>query len=55
MKNQDKNISRKSAIIKFGSYGKYAALTAIGTYTLFNPQKAQANSIENPGQDFQTT
>ena len=27
-------ISRKDALKKIGNYGKYAALTAIGTYTL---------------------
>ena len=36
-----KGISRKQAINKLG---KYAALTAIGTFTILNPKKAQASS-----------
>lgn len=43
------NITRKQAIKKIGNYGKYAALTAIGTYLLLNPKTAQASSPENPG------
>jgi hypothetical protein len=27
-----------------GSYGKYATLTALGTYFILKPQKAQASS-----------
>lgn len=38
------DISRKEAIKKLGNYGKYAALTALGTYMILNPQKAQASS-----------
>ena len=34
-------INRKQAIKKMG---KYAALTAIGTFTILNPKKAQAQS-----------
>ena len=34
-------ITRKQAIKKMG---KYAALTAIGTFTILNPMKAQAVS-----------
>ena len=34
-------ISRKQAIKKMG---KYAALTAIGTFAILNPMKAQASS-----------
>ena len=45
-------ISRKEALKKIGSYGKYAALTAIGTYTLLSPKKAQASSPEDPGTGF---
>ena len=55
MKKQIKNttaISRKGALKKIGSYGKYAALTALGTYLILNPQKAQATSPENPGTGF---
>ena len=37
-------ITRKQAIKKMG---KYAALTAIGTFAILNPKKAQASS-ENP-------
>jgi len=47
-----KNISRKQAIKKIGNYGKYAALTALGTYLILNPQKAQASSPEAPGSGF---
>ena len=49
--NKD-NITRKEALKKIGSYSKYAALTAIGTYMILNPQKAQAQSPENPGENF---
>jgi len=51
---QDKNeeITRKDAIKKIGNYGKYAALTALGTYLILSPQKAQAASPEDPGTGF---
>ncbi|MDA9026611.1 hypothetical protein N9H82_04090 [Flavobacteriaceae bacterium] len=50
MKNKEpKNISRKDALKKIGNYGKYAALTAIGTYAILNPKKAQAQSPGSPG------
>ena len=49
---QKKEISRKEALKKIGNYGKYAALTAIGTYTILSPKKAQANSPGAPGTDF---
>ncbi len=51
---QDKKqeITRKDAIKKIGNYGKYAALTALGTYMILNPQKAQASSPEDPGVGF---
>ena len=55
MQKQEKNtqdISRKDAIKKIGNYGKYAALTALGTYMILNPQKAQAQSPEDPGTGF---
>ena len=45
-------ISRKDALKKMGKYGKYAALTALGTYMILNPQKAQAQSPEAPGTGF---
>ena len=38
-------ITRKDAILKMG---KYAALTAMGTFMILNPQKAQASSA-SPG------
>jgi hypothetical protein len=46
-KDNNKEISRKEAIKKMG---KYAALTAIGTFTILSPKKAQAQS--NPGTGF---
>ncbi len=46
------DITRKEAIKKIGNYGKYAALTALGTYMILNPQKAQAQSPEAPGTGF---
>ena len=46
------DITRKDALKKIGSYGKYAALTALGTYMILNPQKAQAASPEDPGSGF---
>lgn len=55
MKNQDKNskeITRKDALKKIGNYSKYAALTAIGTYLILSPKKAQAASPEAPGEGF---
>jgi hypothetical protein len=56
MKKQEKKsqeISRKEAIKKIGNFGKYAALTALGTYLILNPQKAQAKSTpENGGDGF---
>lgn len=50
--NKQENITRKDAIKKIGNYGKYAALTALGTYMILNPQKAQAQSPEDPGTGF---
>ena len=56
MKKQDiqpkEEITRKEALQKIGNYGKYAALTALGTYMILNPQKAQAASPEDPGSGF---
>jgi len=51
MKNQnnkkaEQDISRKEAIKKMG---KYAALTALGTFIMLNPKKAQAQSPSDPG------
>tara|TARA_B110000902_G_scaffold184760_1_gene209179 strand:- start:173 stop:349 length:177 start_codon:yes stop_codon:yes gene_type:complete len=46
------DISRKDALKKIGTYGKYATLTALGTYMILNPQKAQALSPAGPGTGF---
>jgi len=52
-KNTNKVISRSDALKKIGNYGKYAALTAVSTYMLLNPKKAQALSIiPDLGDDF---
>ena len=49
----DKNkISRKEALKKIGDYGKYVALTSLGTFIILNPKKAQASSPEDPGTSF---
>ncbi|WP_172837584.1 hypothetical protein [Winogradskyella sediminis] len=46
--NLDK-ITRKEAISKMG---KYAALTAVGTFVILNPLKSQAQSVPpTPGGD----
>lgn len=51
--NRAVDISRKDALKKIGNYGKYAALTALGTYMILNPQKAQAASVpSDPGSGF---
>ena len=42
------NITRKDAIKKMG---KYAALTAVGTFVILNPLKAQLSSPPDPGND----
>lgn len=47
-KKETHHISRKEAIKKIGNFGKYAALTALGTYIILNPKKAQATSPSNP-------
>jgi hypothetical protein len=46
-----KEITRKEALKKIGKYGKYATLTALGTYVVLNPKKVQAFSggPANPG------
>jgi hypothetical protein len=50
MKKSKQEITREQAIKKIGNYGKYAALTALGTFLILNPQKAQASSgPEDPG------
>lgn len=53
LKDQKEKITRKEAILKLCDYGKYAALTALGTYLLLNPKKAQASSPSDvPGSGF---
>ena len=47
-----KEITRKEALKKIGHYGKYTTLTALGTYLILNPKKAQAASPEPPGDGF---
>lgn len=46
------DITREQALKKIGNYGKYAALTALGTYILLHPKKAQASSADDPGTGF---
>lgn len=52
MNKQNNKIDRKEALKKIGNYGKYTALTALGTYLILNPKKAQAASPEVPGGGF---
>ena len=59
MKNKKKKskenaakITRTEAMKKIGVYGKYAALTAIGTYLILTPKKAHASSPEGAGAGF---
>lgn len=48
-------INRKEALKKIGKYGKYTALTALGTFIILHPKKAQASSPNSgliaPGAD----
>lgn len=46
---KDKKINRKQALKRMG---KYAGLTALGTFILLNPEKAQADSPPSPGDGF---
>jgi hypothetical protein len=46
IENTPSGITRKDAIKKMG---KYAALTAVGTFMILNPKKAQAQSPARPG------
>ena len=48
MKKEEK-INRKQALKRMG---KYAGLTALGTFILLNPEKAQAASPLTPGDGF---
>jgi hypothetical protein len=53
IQKNNQEITRKEAIKKIGNYGRYAALTALGTYMILNPQKAQAASVPaDPGSGF---
>ena len=52
IKNDSQDITRKDALKKIGSYSKYAVFTALGTYLVLNPQKAQASSPITPGNGF---
>ena len=55
MKKQIKNtqdVSRKDALKKINADGITRILTAIGTYLILNPQKAQAQSPSDPGTGF---
>ncbi len=46
-RNQPKDqITRKEAMKKMG---KYAALTAVGTFLVLNPKQAHASSPPDPG------
>ncbi|NOR28458.1 MAG: hypothetical protein GQ540_08020 [Lutibacter sp.] len=51
LKNTNKELlTRKEAILKAG---KYAAFTALATFTILNPKKAQAQSPgDEPGGGF---
>ena len=49
IQNIPSGITRKDAIKKMG---KYAALTAVGTFMILNPKKAQAQSPARPGADW---
>lgn len=49
MNNKQEDITRKEAVKKLG---KYAALTALGTFMILNPKKTQAASPPNPGGGF---
>jgi hypothetical protein len=46
MTSNKNGITRKEALKKMG---KYAAYTAIGTFAILNPQKAQATSPPDGG------
>lgn len=45
-KNFKAEITRKEALQRMG---KYAALTAVGTFLILNPKKAHASSLPDPG------
>ncbi|WP_348742960.1 hypothetical protein [Tenacibaculum sp. 190524A05c] len=52
IQSKKEDITRKEALQKIGNYGKYTAITALGTYLILNPKKAQAASPEAPGDGF---
>ncbi|WP_198342043.1 hypothetical protein [Polaribacter sp. SA4-10] len=52
IKQSTEAISRKEAIKKLGNCGKYAALTALGTFLILSPLSAQASSPIAPGEGF---
>ncbi len=52
IESKTEDITRKEALQRIGNYGKYTALTALGTYLILNPKKAQAASPEAPGDGF---
>lgn len=47
--NTADKINRSDAIKKMG---KYAALTAVGSFIFLSPKQAQAQSPSNPGDSF---
>ena len=49
IKESQNKVNRRDALKKFG---KYAAVTALGTFILLNPQQAQASSPGAPGGGF---
>ena len=49
MKKEKNNISRKEALKKLG---RYAGMTAIGTFVILSPKKAQAASGPPPPGGF---
>lgn len=51
-RNNKQEMTRKEALQKIGTYGKYTALTALGTYLILSPKQAQAASPEAPGDGF---
>jgi hypothetical protein len=51
-KAKNQKISRKEALNKISKYGKNSILTALGTYLILDPKKAQSQSPENPGIGF---
>lgn len=48
MKKREQNIKHISRNIALKKMGKYAALTAIGTFFILNPRKSQAQSFPPP-------